>query len=407
MCYSIPGKIVEITDRLATIDYFGERRKAYIDLLDEARVGDYVYAQGGFLIRKVSEEEANEIFATWRELFFKLQEEDRRLAIGGLKGSLYQRANAIRQEHQGNSCCVHGIIEFSNYCRCNCLYCGIRRENKALQRYRMEVPEILKAVDDAVALGFQALVLQSGEDPYYDDDKLEEVVREIRARHPVLLFMSVGERSLNAYERMYKAGARGALLRFETSNPELYERLKPPSPLTLSPVGRGEGEGLNARLGLINALKDIGYLIVTGFLIGLPDQTTKDTMKDIKLTADLGAEMFSFGPLVPHPATPLAGTPRPTLKKTLDTIARARIMNPDAKILVTTALETLYGLDGAREALMAGANSLMINVTPPQYRKLYDIYPERFGTDMNIQDHIGMVIELLQSLGRAPTDLSV
>lgn len=392
MCYAIPGRIIEIGERTATVDYFGERRHAYTDLVEDIKVGDFVYAQGGFLIRKITREEADEVLAIWKDIFFKLQEEDKRLAAN--PKNLYERANAIRQDRQGNSCCVHGIIEFSNYCRSDCLYCGIRRGNDELVRYRMEIPEILKAVDDAVSLGFQALVLQSGEDPYYDDDKLEQIIREIRKAHPVLIFVSVGERSPAAYERMYRAGARGALLRFETSNRDVFSKMKPDS-------------DFDERIALIKNLREMGYLIVTGFLIGLPGQTNSDIMKDIKLTASLGAEMFSFGPFIPHPKTPMAGAKVPSLAKVLNTIADARIMNPDAKILVTTALETIWGLDGARQALLAGANSLMINVTPQGQRRLYDIYPERFGTEMDVQEHINVVIDLLRSIGRAPTDLSV
>lgn len=394
MCYAIPGKVDEINGRVAVIDYFGEKRKAYVDLIDDIKIGDNVFAQGGFVLRKISDEEARETLKIWKEIFFKLDAQDKKLARD--PKNLYERANAIRQKHQGNSCCVHAIIEFSNYCRCDCLYCGIRRGNTSLNRYRMEIPEILAAVGDAVKLGFQAFILQSGEDIYYTDDLLVEIVKEIRKKYSVLLFMSVGERSLDAYRRMYDAGARGVLLRFETSNEKLYEKMKP-----------NDGNLLNRRTNLIRCLREMGYLIVTGSLIGLPGQTAADIMKDIKMTADLGAEMFSFGPFISHSDTPLAGAKAPTLKKILDTIAQARIMNPDAKILVTTALETLWGLDGAKEALMAGANSLMINVTPQKYRKLYDIYPKRFGTDLDVQEHINAAIDLLKSLGRAPTDLSV
>lgn len=391
MCYAIPGKVLEISGRTATIDYFGERKKAYTDLLN-VKVGDYIYAQGGFLIQKVALQEAMEILTDWRELFFKLQETDKKLTNN--PQNLYERANALRQKHQGNSCCVHGILEFSNYCSNNCLYCGIRNDNKSLIRYRLEIPEILKAVDNAVQLGFKALVLQSGEDPYYDADKLETIVREIRNRYPVLLFVSIGERDLNTYTRLYEAGARGALIRFETSNPDLYTKVKPES-------------NLETRLKLIKDIRELGYLIVTGFLVGLPGEKKGDVLRNIKLTASLGAEMFSFGPFIPHSQTPLKDAPLPNLTQMFKTIARARLMNPEAKILVTTALETLGKDDAARQGLLAGANSIMINITPLQYRKFYDIYPERFGVDLDIQEHIDKVIKLLKSLGRAPTDLSV
>ncbi len=407
MCYAIPGRIIGINGRTATVDYFGEKRRAYTDLVEDAAVGDNVYAQGGFLIRKISQEEADEVLRTWEDIFFKLKEQDKKLAQD--PKNLYERANAVRQGRQDNSCCVHGIIEFSNYCRCECLYCGIRSGNNNVRRYRMETPEILSAVDEAVSHGFQALVLQSGEDPYYTDDKLEVIVREIRARHPVLIFVSVGERSAAAYKRMYDAGARGVQLRFETSNPEIYKKIKPPSPRPSPSRGEGEGGGdpLENRLRLIRNVKDMGYLVVTGFLIGLPGQKNDDIMRDIKTTAGLGAEMFSFGPFIPHPQTPLADERTPSLKKVLNSVANARIMNPDAKILVTTALETLWGLDGAKSALMAGANSLMINVTPEKYRPFYDIYPDRFGTKIRIEEHIDIVVGLLRSIGRAATDLSV
>ena len=417
MCYSIPGKIVEIAGRVATVDYFGEKRKAYVDLVDDAKVGDNVYAQGGFVIRTISETEASEVLEIWKDIFFKLKEQDAKLASN--PKNLHERANAIRQKHQDNSCCVHGIIEFSNYCRSDCTYCGIRSSNGEVARYRMDTPEILAAVDEAVSLGFQALVLQSGEDPFYTDDKLEEIVREIRKKHPVLIFVSVGERGVDAYKRMYDAGARGALIRFETSNPEIYAKIKP-SPChsrgsnressggDLDPRFHGDDRcGLNSRLELIREIRKMGYLLVTGFLVGLPGQRSSDVMKDIKMTASLDAEMFSFGPFIPHPQTPLKDAKMTSRANMLNTIARARIANPEAKILVTTALETLWGLDGARDALMAGANSLMINVTPEKYRALYDIYPERFGTKMKIQEHIDVVIDLLRGLGRAPTDLSV
>ncbi|MCK5578419.1 MAG: HypC/HybG/HupF family hydrogenase formation chaperone, partial [Planctomycetes bacterium] len=151
MCYAIPGKIIELNDRTATVDYYGEQKKAYTDLL-EVQIGDYVYAQGGFLIQKVPPKEAHDILNDWEELFFKLQEKDKKLSAH--PKNLYERANAIRQQNQGNSCCVHGILEFSNYCRQNCLYCGIRRDNKELTRYRLEIPQILESVKYAYDLGF-------------------------------------------------------------------------------------------------------------------------------------------------------------------------------------------------------------------------------------------------------------
>ncbi|MFH2070118.1 MAG: radical SAM protein [Elusimicrobiota bacterium] len=410
MCYAIPGKVTEIKDRVITVDYFGEKRKAKNDFYELAP-GDYVYAQGGLVIQKISEEEAIPILETWREYFFKLQETDLRLAHN--PKTLYQTANSIRQKHLGNACCVHGIIEFSNYCRNNCLYCGIRKDNAKLKRYRMGVDEILAVAENAVnKLGFKAIVLQSGEDMWYDGDKLADITAKIRERCPALLVWSIGERDTGTYKRMYAAGARGVLLRFETADSQQYARLKP-------------GQSIEGRVELIESLRDMGYLIFTGFLVGLPGQEEKDILGNIEMTNSLGAEMFSFGPFIPHPETPLADASPPSVELALTTIARSRILYPEAKILVTTAMETIAGENGMKQGLLSGGNSLMINLTPQEYRALYEIYPgrgiasaaprnDRVGRGIasaaprnDITGKINSVIELLKSIGRAPTDIGI
>lgn len=390
MCYAIPGKVIGIDKGFVTVDYFGETKRARNEFYELAK-GDYVYAQGGFVIQKVTEAEAQPVLEAWHELFFKLQEVDAKLAQNGR--NLYERANNIRQKHHGNSCCVHGIIEFSNYCRSNCLYCGIRNDNKDITRYRMSVDEIVEAASHAVnKLGFKALVLQSGEDMWYDEKKLTQIVTRIREKAPCLIILSIGERGIEAYQALYAAGARGILMRFETSDQGLYEEMRP-------------ARLLKDRLDLIGALHNIGYLIMTGFLIGLPGQTKEDLISDIELTNSLGADMFSFGPFIPHPGTPLAGGPLPFTENVLDIIAQARIMNPEAQILVNTSFETLDRENAVRLGLMAGANSLMINVTPSKYRPLYDIYPNRAGIDVEIEERISNIVGILRSIGRAPTDL--
>jgi len=392
MCYAIPGKVLEINGRKATIDYFGEQKQAYNELVEVA-VGDYIYAQGGFIITKVPPDEAQKTLDLWKEVFFKLKEVDLRLSQEGK--TLQQIANAVRSKNLGNSCCVHGILEFSNYCQQDCLFCGIRKSNQNLQRYRMTVPQILEAVDNAVNnLGFKALVLQSSEDPFYTEELLVEIVKKIKEKAAVLLFMSVGERDIKTYEKLYEAGARGVLLRFESSNPELYEKNKP-------------GQKLETRIDLLKKLYSLGYLLVTGALIGLPDQTESDILHDIELTKELKAEMFSMGPFIAHPDTPLKDFESPKLQVVLDAISRARIMDPEAKIVVTTALQTIDPINGSRLGLMAGANSLMINVTPKPYRNYYSIYPNRFGEGKEIEEQIKETLDLLYSLGRAPTDLGI
>jgi len=392
MCYAIPGKITEIKNNIVTVDYFGEKKKARNEF-HNLTIGDYIYAQGGFVIQKIPQKEAIPILETWQELFFELQKIDMRLARE--PKNLYQIANSVRQKHLGNACCIHGIIEFSNYCRNNCLYCGIQNENSRLKRYRMSIEEIVNSCEYAVKkLGFKAIVLQSGEDLWYDEIELTDIVVKIKKKCNVLLILSIGERKFEIYKKLYQAGARGVLLRFETGNPELYQKYRP-------------GHTLKERLKLIRKLRTFGFLIMTGFIIGLPDQTEQDILNDIELTGSLGTDMFSFGPLIPHPQTQLVNSSLPSLESVLTTVARARILYPEAKILVTTSLETLDKKNGARQGLLSGANSLMINVTPKKYQKLYEIYPERACIDSGITGRIKSALNLLRSIGRAPTDIGI
>ncbi|MEW6605912.1 MAG: radical SAM protein [bacterium] len=392
MCYAIPAKVVEINDNIVTVDYFGEKRKARNDFF-KLTPGEYVYAQGGFIIRQIPTPDALSILNTWQEFFFKLKETDLRLTREAK--TLYQQANSIRQKHLGNACCVHGIIEFSNWCQNNCLYCGLRRDNTEIKRYRMQPEEIIEHCAYVVnELNFKALVLQSGEDPWYTEEKLITIVENIMRRTPVLLILSLGERDIAIYKRLYDAGARAVLIRFETSNPQLYERYRP-------------NHKLKDRINLVKELYQLGYLIFSGFLVGLPQQTEEDILNDVELTASLNAEMFSFGPFIPHPQTPLSNAEKPSLETALTTVARARIRYPQSRILVTTALETIDKEEGLIRGLLSGGNSLMINLTPQKYRPFYDIYPGHTDGNKTLSDKIEEVVTLLQCIGRAPTDLGL
>ncbi|MEO0130292.1 MAG: HypC/HybG/HupF family hydrogenase formation chaperone [candidate division WOR-3 bacterium] len=392
MCYAIPGKVIEINNNICKIEYFGIVKKVRNDFYD-LKIGDYVYAQGGFVIQKIPEEEARETLKVWEEFFHQLKEIDLRVIYPSK--DLYKIANRIRQEYHDNSCCIHGIIEFSNYCQNNCLYCGLRKDNKKLKRYRMDPDEIINLAFYAIKrLNFKALVFQSGEDLYYDIDKLSYIVKRIMEESPCLLILSIGERELEIFERVYKLGARGVLLRFETGNRKVYEKMRP-------------GKKLEDRINLIKELKNIGYLIMTGFLIGLPGEEEGDILNNLALTNELCAEMFSFGPFIPHPDTPLKDSFPPPMEKILDTIAQARILYPNSKILVTTAMQTLDKKDGLRKGLLAGANSLMINLTPKGYATLYEIYPNRDGVGEDANKKIKEIINLLHELGRAPADIGL
>jgi len=206
---------------------------------------------------------------------------------------LYKVANFLRRKYLSNSCCVHGVIEFSSYCRRNCAYCGISLHNRYLKRYQMSTTEILDAVSIAAKKhGFQALVLQSGEDTAFSAKLVAELIREIKKRHPLLIFVSCGEVGIEELETLYEASARGLLLRFETASPLLYGKIHP-------------GFTLNSRIEHLKRAYEIGYMVITGLLVGLPGQTAEDILDDIFLAKNLRAEMYSFGPFIPHHATSL------------------------------------------------------------------------------------------------------
>lgn len=433
MCYAIPGRVIAIEGRRATLEYFGESRPALHEFAD-LTVGEFVYAQGGYVISRVPDAEALASLGFWKETFARLHEQDLRLsrlnldragvdplvlsmfdrvlgdgdesplseadllALLRLDGErerafLYQIANHLRHRRQGNSCCVHGIIEISSHCHAGCGYCGISRHHTGLSRFRLSAEEIFDAVGTAIDThGFKALVLQSGEDPGRSVEELSEIVAEIRRRWAVLVFVSFGEVGIDGLEKLFTAGARGLLMRFETSNPELFQRLRP-------------GRTLETRLEHLRAAERMGYLLITGALIGLPGATIEDRLRDILLARSLRPDMYSFGPFLPHPATPLAAAERATIEATRQTLAVCRLSDPrESRLVVTTAFETLDPL--AREhGLTAGANSLMLNLTPDALRPAYDLYPGRAHAGESIPRQIESALELLTRLGRAPSDI--
>jgi biotin synthase len=427
MCYAIPGKVIELKNGIAVLNYFGEERRV-LNEFGHIQVGDYVYAQGGVLINRISQEEGIKTLRFWKKKFFELKEVDEKLSeISELGASdnileilqkvnlgmeltkkdvlklldaedgdelklICETANNLRKKENDNACCVHGIIEFSNYCKNNCHYCGIRKD-RDIQRYRMSPEEIVEVAKHAVNdFGFKALVLQSGEDFWYDEEKLIWIVQEVR-KLDVLIFLSIGVRSKETYDKLYESGARAVLLRFETSNKKLFEDMRP-------------GTSFDDRIKLLKWLKDRGYIVATGFLVGLPGETREDIVNNIFLTKELGADMYSHGPLIPAEQTPFENEKLIDESLMLKVIALSRLVDRDSKILVTTALETL-NMDAKKRGLLSGANSLMINVTPKQYRERYTLYPGRPDKDKEIMGNIEETLELLYSIGRAPTDLGL
>ncbi|MBN1603018.1 MAG: [FeFe] hydrogenase H-cluster radical SAM maturase HydE [Chitinispirillaceae bacterium] len=430
MCYALPGRIKSIDGKHVIVEYYGEEKKA-INELRNLEIGDFVYAQGGYVIEKITPVEASNILETWKDLFFELKSIDASTATinfsefpdshkksilqSALEGAaiadseilellsmsgepnvelLYQTANHLRQRNHDNSCCVHGIIELSNICKNDCAYCGISTHNTSITRYRMNKDEIMAAVKQtAVEYGFKSLVLQSGEGAY-SVEELVDIVKTIKKNYPSLICISFGEVGFEGLKALYEAGARAILMRFETSNPDLYSKVCP-------------GRSLEKRVREIREAYRLGYLVTTGSLIGIPGQSSNDILNDIKLTSDLHAEMMSFGPFISHPETPLRQNPSVDEETMLKVIAIARIIaHHDAKVLVTTAFETISG-NARIKGLKAGASSVMLNATPLSYRKFYSLYPNRAHDNETIPQQIDDTIKLLMTLGRAPTDLSV
>lgn len=278
---------------------------------------------------------------------------------------LRRRALALRRKIYGNKVFVRGLIEFTNYCKNNCYYCGLRCGNTNLQRYRLTEDEILQCGDEGYALGFRTFVLQGGEDAYFTDDVLVPLVAELHQRHPdAAITLSVGERSRESYARLRQAGAERYLLRHETANSLHYAKLHPAV------------QSLANRKKCLQDLKELGYAVGSGFMVGSPFQTLMNLVEDIRFLQELQPAMIGIGPFLSHRDTPFWNEPNGDLQLTLRLIALLRIFFPHALIPATTALATLA--ENGRELGMAyGANVLMPNLTPAVVRKQYLLYDNK------------------------------
>ena len=300
--------------------------------------------------------------------------------------ALLSLADQVRQRYVGDEIYLRGLIEFSNYCRRHCLYCGLRAANRKVKRYRMSVEEMVESAKRAYALGFRTIVLQSGEDPWYTVDRMAQIVRGIKACADVAVTLSIGERPREEYAALREAGADRYLLRHETANPELYAALHP-------------GSGFEERLRCLRWLRELGYQIGAGCIVGLPGQTLSMLAQDILLLRDLEVDMAGIGPFIPNPETPLGGGQTGTVDMTLKMVALARIVTRDALIPATTALATVDPL-GREKAFAAGANVAMPNVTPLEYREDYRIYPDKACLTDDAAECQGCLRLRIESVGR-------
>lgn len=277
-----------------------------------------------------------------------------------LHASLFTSADRVRQKYVGDEVHLRGLIEFSSYCKQNCLYCGLRRDNKKAQRYRLTEEQIIEFAKSAKDFGYKTVVLQSGEDPYYTIDKMRHIISEIK-KLDVAITLSIGEKTLEEYKAYKEAGADRYLIRIETTDKNLYTKLDPDM-------------NWENRLNCLKDLKNLGFEVGTGCLVGLPEQTLESLADDILFFKQINADMIGIGPFIPNDNTPLKDAEGGKFEMALKVMAITRLLLPDINIPATTAMETLNP-QGRIIALQSGANVVMPNVTQGDYRKFYEIYP--------------------------------
>jgi biotin synthase len=299
---------------------------------------------------------------------------------------LFAAADAARRAGVGDEVHLRAIIEFSNHCRQNCLYCGLRRDNRAIARYRLDREQIMAAVDEAASLGFKTVVLQSGEDVHYTAGAIARLVESIKRKYNLAVTLSVGQRRRLEYALWRQAGADRYLLKHETADEELFRRLKP-------------GSSLAERLRCLYWLKELGYQVGSGNMVGLPGQSLEALAKDIILLRELAVEMAGVGPFLPHQNTPLKDAPPGSLELTRKVLAVTRLCLPRAHLPATTSLSTLSS-DGRRLALVSGANVVMPNLTPPEVKGKYLIYPQKADITERPRQALDRISLLLAGMNR-------
>lgn len=298
---------------------------------------------------------------------------------------MFREADRVRKKYMGDGVHLRGIIEFSNHCAKDCLYCGLRAGNRSLGRYRMSDKEILAAARQAKELQIRTVVLQSGEDRGFSVERLCRLVKAVK-RLGVAVTLSVGELSREDYRRLKKSGADRYLLKFETSDKRLYEKLRP-------------GCRFEERLRCLKDLRELGYQVGSGSMVGLPGQTAKSLAEDIALFKQLDLDMIGIGPFIPHPRTPLAKAPQGKLERTLRVLAATRIMVKDCHMPATTSAATVDP-KGREKALCCGANVVMPNMTPAKYRRFYEIYPNKVCINEEAVECLPCIKGRILSVGR-------
>lgn len=300
---------------------------------------------------------------------------------------LFEKARRIRQKYYGDTVFTRGLIEFTNYCRNDCYYCGIRKSNGQAERYRLTKEDILLCTKQGYELGFRTFVLQGGEDAYFTDEKIADMVSSIKSQHPdCAVTLSIGERAYDSYKLFYEAGADRYLLRHETADEVHYGRLHP------------KELSLSHRKECLYQLKEIGYQVGCGFMVGSPYQTVENLAEDMLFIKNLQPHMVGIGPFVPHHQTPFAGKKQGTVELTLFMLGLLRLMLPKVLLPATTALGTIDPR-GREKGILAGANVVMPNLSPTTVRKKYTLYDNKICTGDEAAECRGCLERRMQSIG--------
>ncbi len=304
-----------------------------------------------------------------------------------VKDALFAAAREKALAHFGNRVYIRGLIEISNICRQNCRYCGIRAGNAQAERYRLSPEQILDCCEHGYGLGFRTFVLQGGEDAWFTDERLADMLRSIKKRWPdCAVTLSVGERSTESYRLLKEAGADRFLLRHETADPVHYAKLHPAA------------QSWKHRMDCLKALKSCGYQTGAGFMVGSPWQTTDCLVKDLCFLRDFQPEMVGIGPFIPHAQTPFAAFPAGSVERTLVMVALVRLLLPCAMLPSTTALGTAAG-NGRERGILAGANVLMPNLSPREARARYRLYNNKLSEGAECADNVRELRERIRAIG--------
>lgn len=330
------------------------------------------------LIDKLHETHSLEM-GEWEQLVADYTKEDLEYAA--------DLARKIAVREFGKRIYFRGIIEFSNFCKCDCYYCGIRKSNKNCQRYRLTEEDILECCCEGYENGFRTFVLQGGEDGWFTDERMCAIVKAIKEHYPdCAVTLSLGERSFESYKALKESGADRYLLRHETADETHYRELHP------------EVQSLENRMQCLKDLKALGYQIGCGIMVGTPRQTAKVIAKDMKFMEEFQPQMIGIGPFIPHRDTPFRNEKKGSVELTLFLLALCRIMLPKVLLPATTALGTADA-DGRKQGVLAGCNVVMPNLSPTSVRKKYMLYDEKAGTDLSAAEGIRLLKQQMDEIG--------